>query len=279
MPRVILILLLTALLSIPVLAQDPGLPDSLIIDIVYAELGTPSVMLPVYVVTDDPVAEIVMPLQWESSDDLINLAGAYFFNTMLEWDETSDSVDLVYNHMIVWGESDTGGDPNPVLNTDYQRELAMFIRVVMHEGADEQFVPVYNYIDAVWGDVQFTLDDGETSFIPVVVPGGVYYQTVGIDDDVSLPSEISLDQNYPNPFNPGTEISFTIPSESKVSLEVYDILGRRITTLLSGNLDAGHYTARWEGTNECGNSVSTGMYFYTLSVGDTRLSKKMLLLK
>ncbi|MCP4583173.1 MAG: T9SS type A sorting domain-containing protein [candidate division Zixibacteria bacterium] len=279
MPRVIIILLLMAILIVPVSAQDPGLPDSLIIDMVAAEMGAPSIMLPVYVVTDDPVAEIILPLQWESFDNQINLAGAYYFNTLLEWDETSDTVNLAFSQMLVRGINDTGGDPNPVLDTDYQRELAMFIRIVIHDEAGEQFVPIYNYIDETWGHVQFVLDNGETSFDPIVVAGGVLYQAVGIDEYDNLPAEISLNQNYPNPFNPDTEISFAIPKSGQVSLEIYDILGRRITTLLSDNLEAGYYSARWNGTDESGNTVSTGMYFYTLNTGDTRISKKMLLLK
>ena len=155
----------------------------------------------------------------------------------------------------------------------------MMIRVAIHPNAGEQFVPISSTYDINWGEARFVLSDGVTSFMPVIVPGGVYYQAIGVDEDINLPSEVSLGQNYPNPFNMKTGIDFAVPSPGHVSLELYDILGRQIKTLIDANLEPGYYTAGWDGLDESGNPVSTGMYFYTLKTGDSRLSRKMLLLK
>jgi hypothetical protein len=279
MPRQVVIAIIILGLCGFAIADDPGEIDSLIIGTIFVETGVPSAMLPVYVVTDDSVAQFVLPLTWESSDDNIHLAGAYYFNILLEWDEAVDTVELEESHIIVRGTSDTGGEPNPVLDTGHQRQLAMMLRVVIRSNAEEQFVPVYPYNDADWGQAIFYLKSGE-DFQPVIVPGAIYYQTVGIDNsNAALPGEIRLAQNYPNPFNLETIIGFDLPSHSAVSLEIYDILGRQIRTLVAGKLDAGHYSITWNGNDESGNAVTSGMYFYRLKTGDTDLTGKMVLLK
>jgi len=89
-----------------------------------------------------------------------------------------------------------------------------------------------------------------------------------------IPSEYTLEQNYPNPFNPVTNIVYSIPKESKVSLEVYDIVGRLVTTLVNTNQQAGRYTVDFDASK-----LSSGMYIYRLSAGDVSFAKKMLLMK
>jgi len=96
---------------------------------------------------------------------------------------------------------------------------------------------------------------------------------------VIVPREYSLDQNYPNPFNPSTEIKFALPQASNVSLEIFNILGRRVTTLINDRLDAGYHSVTWDGINSKGQDVATGVYLYRLKAGDFVKSKKMLLLK
>ena len=76
-----------------------------------------------------------------------------------------------------------------------------------------------------------------------------------------LPAAFSLGQNYPNPFNPSTTIRFGLPSAGDVSLIVYDVLGREVTTLVKGILDVGYHTATWNAS-----SVASGVYFARLSV-------------
>jgi len=95
----------------------------------------------------------------------------------------------------------------------------------------------------------------------------------------NIPTKFSLDQNYPNPFNPTTNISFALPSDSKVSLNIYNIMGQKVKTLVDGITKAGTHTVTWDGTNEQGESVASGIYFYKLSDGDKVITKKMSLLK
>jgi hypothetical protein len=91
--------------------------------------------------------------------------------------------------------------------------------------------------------------------------------------------EISLGQNYPNPFVPSTNISFTMPRTARAVLKVYDIKGRLVRTLIDEETDAGESTVIWDGTDDGGRPVASGVYFYQLKADGLSQSKKMILLK
>jgi hypothetical protein len=95
----------------------------------------------------------------------------------------------------------------------------------------------------------------------------------------TVPMEYSLSQNYPNPFNPQTTIRFALGSPGLVSLEIYDILGRRVRLLLNEKLDAGDHIIRWDGLTDRGVSVASGVYFYRMNAAAFLQAKKMLLLR
>ncbi len=88
------------------------------------------------------------------------------------------------------------------------------------------------------------------------------------------PQTFSLAQNYPNPFNPSTTISFSLPSQSFVSLKVFDIIGREVATIVSEEMPAGTYTRQWNAAK-----MSSGIYFYRLQAGSYTQTKKLVLLK
>jgi len=96
---------------------------------------------------------------------------------------------------------------------------------------------------------------------------------------VSAPLTFSLSQNYPNPFNPTTTIKFELPSTSVVSLNIYNSLGQLVKTLISGNLEAGDHSYVWDGTNQYGTKVSSGIYLYKIIADNYVQSKKMILMK
>jgi hypothetical protein len=104
---------------------------------------------------------------------------------------------------------------------------------------------------------------------------------VSVDDPVeeNLPSTISLSQNYPNPFNPATSIDYSVPNNSDVSLDVFNIIGQKVKTLVNGKVNAGNHSITWDGTSENGSKVASGVYFYRLSVGDETIVKRMTLTK
>ncbi len=94
-----------------------------------------------------------------------------------------------------------------------------------------------------------------------------------------LPTAYELGNNYPNPFNPTTQIRFALPQQSMAKLAVYDMLGREVCTLVDGMMNAGYFETTWNGKNNNGARVSSGMYMYRIEAGSFAASKKMLLLK
>ncbi|MDH3889891.1 MAG: T9SS type A sorting domain-containing protein [candidate division Zixibacteria bacterium] len=94
-----------------------------------------------------------------------------------------------------------------------------------------------------------------------------------------LPTDYALGQNYPNPFNPNTSIAFALPEATEVMLEVYNLLGQRVKTLINRRLEAGHHAAVWDSRNESGQTVSSGVYFYRMETPNYMESRKMVLLK
>lgn len=103
----------------------------------------------------------------------------------------------------------------------------------------------------------------------------------GMADDSPLPGEFALYQNYPNPFNPTTTIAFTLPGQGALhtTLRIYNILGQRMRTLLDARLESGCHIATWDGRDDSGQSVSSGVYFYSLRAGSLAGRRKMVLLK
>jgi hypothetical protein len=108
-----------------------------------------------------------------------------------------------------------------------------------------------------------------------IIDGVTYGNIVSVNQlSTSIPDKFSLQQNYPNPFNPTTKIKFDIPQSVKVSLKVYDVLGREIANLVNSELNAGVYEYTFEGS-----AFSSGIYFYTLETENFKETKRMLLVK
>ncbi len=106
------------------------------------------------------------------------------------------------------------------------------------------------------------------------------WATTDVDHEhTDLPRALELHQNYPNPFNPSTTISFILPEKSYTSIEVFDLLGRQVKTLVSAELESGRYEILWDGTDEGGHDVASGIYLYKLDTGVQSRVRRMSLLK
>jgi hypothetical protein len=103
------------------------------------------------------------------------------------------------------------------------------------------------------------------------------FPSTGVDEAVL--SSVVLEGNRPNPFNPTTTIRYAVPARGKVELSVYDVAGRRVATLVEGEVEAGRHDAVWDGTSDSGEAVATGVYFARLSASGETRAQKMILLK
>ncbi len=102
---------------------------------------------------------------------------------------------------------------------------------------------------------------------------------IGVDDGNTVPATFELMQNYPNPFNPSTVIGYQLPETEHVLIEVYNALGQKVRTLVDDVKDAGRYSISWDGNNNSGQSVSSGIYLYKINTGKYSNTKKMMLLR
>jgi len=102
---------------------------------------------------------------------------------------------------------------------------------------------------------------------------------LAVDPVVLIPEVFALHQNYPNPFNPTTQIRYDLPEDALVSINIYDLMGRSIKSLVNSNQSAGYRSIQWDATNNQGQPVSAGLYLYTIQAGKFRQTKKMILLK
>lgn len=102
---------------------------------------------------------------------------------------------------------------------------------------------------------------------------------VGEEPITLLPNSFDLFQNYPNPFNPETEIRYNLPKGANIELTVHNLLGQRVRTIVNQYQSAGSKAAHWDGKDDRGVNVASGIYFYLLKAGDSKESKKMVLLR
>jgi len=125
------------------------------------------------------------------------------------------------------------------------------------------------------------VEPGTTYQYRVVLSSGTGTLTLFETESIATPTmPLTLHQNYPNPFNPATTISYYLPGDAVVKLDIYDAAGRLVTRLVDGvKQDKGRQTVDWRGLDSRGTAVSSGLYFYRLTVGKDTISKKMILLK
>lgn len=129
-----------------------------------------------------------------------------------------------------------------------------------------------------WHRLEFADETGGSALIPSFAPGVINIKKSSSDIEDSqngnLPQSFGLSQNYPNPFNPATNISFALPVKSRVQLEIFNLLGQKVTSLAQGEMEAGYHEVTWNA-----GEAPSGIYFYRLVTDDKSLTRKMMLLK
>ena len=104
-------------------------------------------------------------------------------------------------------------------------------------------------------------------------------QQLTLSKNINIPKKFTVHQNYPNPFNPVTSLSYDLPKESFVNITIYDMLGNVVNKLVNAKQTSGYKSVQWNATNNQGQSVSAGVYLYSIEINDFRQTKKMILLK
>ncbi len=105
------------------------------------------------------------------------------------------------------------------------------------------------------------------------------YTTDVSDGESGLPNKFALYQNFPNPFNPSTRIKYDLKQETNIKLKIFNILGQKVRSLVNDVQPAGRYNVTWDGTDDSGKLVSSGIYLYRIFADDFISTKKLILLK
>ena len=181
---------------------------------------------------------------------------------------------------FVWSKTT---DPDPLDEVTYQ----------LVYGTDWQDSSTYVFSDITIDTSISILVDNNNQYYWIVVardadgfivgsnndtPNMVTVGTLSVDNN-TMPTVFALHQNYPNPFNPTTKISYDLPNNEFVSIYIYNVMGRKIKSLINANQEAGYRSLTWNATDDLGQSVSAGMYIYTIQAGEYRQTRKMVLLK
>ncbi|MBD3257205.1 T9SS type A sorting domain-containing protein [candidate division GN15 bacterium] len=227
------------------------------------------------------ISAVFVPLQFNENLltlDSVSLAGTVFqsgdFDPVRAYDDLLDAHRL----FVLPGLSD------PLPSVSFNSATVMQLHFTADSGVQPQVIPIDTaYQDTVVaGGVHVytrveVSDEDAGLLLPGVIGGSVEIQapTAVEDEDLAgLPSQFELQQNYPNPFNPTTMIEFGLPTAGHAKLDVFNILGQSVMTLVDRELSAGYHAVELDASN-----LPSGIYFYRLSHDARNLTRKMILLK
>jgi len=200
------------------------------------------------------------------------------------------SVDNIAPMMLVGLDA---GHSNGIVNLSWSpSEANDFSHYMIYYGSSPDFIPSpENLLGTSNADPTFEHDVVEMGEYYYVVSAMDIHENEGEHSEVAsvvllslldvngMPEEYTLHQNFPNPFNPTTTLRYDLPEDAMTTIAVYDMMGRLVQTLVSGNKAAGYHSLKWDATNKYGSPVSAGVYIYSIQAGNHRDIKKMILLK
>ena len=182
-----------------------------------------------------------------------------------------------------YGEKKEDGTIDLFWTTGYQGNCAGF-NVYRSESQDDDFEKVNEYL--ITGEEKYIFQDvtskaGKTYYYKLEDVSNYgkrkFHHTISIT--AVVPAKFSLTQNYPNPFNARTSFKYEIPSGSHVKVEVCNVLGRKVKTLVNEKKETGFYIVYWDGIDDRGESVVSGIYFYSLITNKGKITRKMVVVR
>lgn len=282
MKRTLTLAVLVAFLvpALALAARDPGETDRIYFGPSQYDEATSKLVVPIMIKNDEPITAIDIPLKYGNAGDGIvldrvefiedsRIGGFDFQFKKIDNQAKTVLIGLVSSAYDLKADMAPGDDAVAYLHftvTDAQMD-----KVVLEE--DKSRAPQHTML-LIENRV---VDEGQGREVIDFVPyfdkesGIIALNAAGASQ---LPKEYALRGNYPNPFNAKTIISFALPQESRVTLDIYNILGQKVKTLVDGAMPAGYHNLEWNGTDHNGLGVSSGVYLYKLKAdGFTRVNR------
>lgn len=247
-----------------------GFTDTVLFHTVQVDSGK-SVVLPVAITLVNDMAALSLPVKYDAA--LINVDSVIFNRNLPGFFNFISQVNNIEGRLYMGVEQNY---PDSVLASGTYLLAEIYLTAT---GAVASSV-----IDTALSDslTVYILNDRGQRLVPFVIPGMVQVNiATGLYDDLpnGLPRATALMQNYPNPFNLVTNIPFELAARTRVELEVFNILGQKVNSLVNKELPPGRYNIDWPGIFDNGRTAPSGIYFYRLQTENTSLVKKMILLK
>ena len=188
---------------------------------------------------------------------------------------------------IVPGKASIGGvlqgTPDMFFVYELTETAPDWIKVLVTGGSiapmDQFDIPVRIYQNNTPGDTAYVIINTNDPALPVTSILVIRTMVTGLGDLNALPTTYEVSQNYPNPFNPSTTIKYQLPEISNVKLVIYNVLGQKVRTLLSDRIEAGYHSVVWDGRNDEGRAVASGIYIYKFEAGNFNRTMKLMILK
>jgi hypothetical protein len=280
MKRTLTLAVLVAFLvpALVLAAADPGEKDKIYFG--PHQFEATKLVVPVIIKNDEPITAIDIPLKFGGANDGIVLdqvkipedSRVYGFDFKFSKIDNKAKTVLIGLVSSAYDlKSDMAPGNEPVAYLHFTVTDARMSEVTLE--ADASRAPQHTMLlieNRVVGDGREVID-----FAPEFTKTTLALQA-GV---AALPKEYSLRGNYPNPFNAKTIISFALPQESRVTLDIYNILGQKVKTLVDGAMPAGYHNLEWDGSDHNGLGVSSGVYLYKLKADNFTRVNRMTLLK
>ena len=253
--------------------------DTIDVGVIGPAPANSSVAVNVRLFNDENIGGFTIPLSFDTTASLdlkcdsIHWSSRFWADVPYAYagDGGSDYIDSASNKLNIWAvwATDTLPPGSGVIATIYFKTGSGW------NPTDKIFLNPTSY-EVNPGIVLSSLDGYELDF--EFLGGATGIREIE-DPEKGVPEDFSLSQNYPNPFNPQTIIRFTLPSDTWVKVEVFNILGQRVKTLVDQHLSAGAKEVSWDGKNSKGVEVGSGIYFYRIATKEFTDVRRMVLLK
>lgn len=257
-------------------AKDVGNRDILRLTDVRADNGTFKVA--VEVINDEELAALDIPIRFGQPGDGITLESVEWSSRVADWDFTHAAIDNESKTVIL-------GLISELVNVRADADLKTAASAAGSKIADLVFRVEDGY-EASFETFTTERPGHELTFIynryengkPIVESFTPEFEVNASFQKETLPTEFELSQNYPNPFNPSTSFVLSLPVESDYAVRIFNVAGQLVKTY-NGHSNAGRVTITWDGVNEQGSQVASGVYFFRADARDFVQTRKMMLLK
>jgi hypothetical protein len=235
-----------------------------------------NVIVPIELSNSVPMTALDLPMKFSEG---VTLVGVTFEGTRSEsFDFKWANIDNENNTVVL------GMIPN-VSGQNSDLEVGEGVIANFEFAIEDEYLEVFSIeptvIEKPSHEAMFVYSDDGKDMIDVAPEIGAITVEVAalIAPEDLLPESFGLRQNYPNPFNPDTRIAFDLPKSVNVRIDIFNVLGQKVSTLINEYKEAGTHQVTWNGTSESGGSVASGMYFYRIEADEFSDTKKMMMLK